>query len=143
MGSKPVLAAACLAWLSGCVTSGHGNVIDQRLAALEADSKDQRDALEAQRGQLQAQLPKLDAKLKEVSEALDRLNQATHRSGADVGVRLDELEEKIQALRGALEETQHRLDQAASAEQQAQKESDLKLGAALGPQALPAATAKE
>jgi len=134
---------ATLVWLSACVTSGHGNVIDQRLAALEADSKDQRDALEAQRQQLQAQLPKLDDKLKEVSDALDRLNQATHRTGADVSVRLDELEEHIQSLRGALEETQHHIDQATSAEQQAQKDSDLKLAAALGPQALAQATARE
>ncbi len=134
---------ASLWWLPACVTSGHGDVIDRRLAALEADSRDQRDALEAQRQQLEAQLPKLDAKLKEVSEALDRLNQATHRSGADVSVRLDELEERIQGLRGALEETQHRIDQATSAEQQAQKDSDLKLAAALGPQALADATTKE
>jgi TolA-binding protein len=138
-----VFWAASVVWLSACVTSGHGDVIDQRLAALEADSKDQRQAIEAQRQQLEAQLPKLDAKLKEVSEALDRLNQATHRSGADVSVRLDQLEERIQTLRGALEETQHRLDQAASAQQQAQKDSDLKLAAALGPQALAEATAKE
>ncbi len=137
------LCLASLFGLSACVTSGHGDVIDQRLAALEADSKDQREALEAQRQELAAQLPKLDEKLKQVSEALDRLNQATHRSGADVSVRLDELEEHIQSLRGALEETQHRLDQATSAEQQAQKDSDLKLAAALGPQALAAATARE
>jgi TolA-binding protein len=137
------LAGMTLLGLAACVTSGHGTIIDQRLSALEADAKDQREAIEAQREQLQAQLPKLDAKLKEVSDALDRLNQATHRSGADVGVRLDELEEKIQALRGSLEETQHRLDQAATAEQQAQKDSDLKLAAALGPQALAQATAKE
>src|SRR5580704_13846537 len=119
-----LFVVASLGWLAACVTSGHGDIIDQRLAALEADSKDQRDALEAQRQQLEAQLPKLDAKLKEVSEALDRLNQATHRSGADVSVRLDELEEHIQSLRGALEETQHRIDQATKVEQEAQKDSD-------------------
>jgi TolA-binding protein len=134
---------ASLIWLTACVTSGHGAEIDQRLSSLEADSKDQRDSLEAQKQQLQAQLPKLDEKLKEVSAALDHLNQATHQSGADVGVRLDELQEQIQRLRGSIEESQHRLEQVTSAEQQAQKDSDLKLAAAIGPQALAEATAKE
>jgi TolA-binding protein len=138
------LACAALIGLAGCWTSAsHGDLIDQRLSALEADSKDQRQALEAQKEALSEQLPKLDAKLKEVSDTLDKVNQATHRTGADVGVRLDELQEQIQQLRGALEETQHRLDQLNSAEQQAQQNSDRKVAAALGPQAVAEQSAKE
>lgn len=129
--------------LSGCVTSGHGDLIDQRLAAVEADSKDQRAAIESQRQQLVAQLPKLDDKLKEVSETLEKVNQATHRTGADVSVKLDDLMGNIQQLRGMIEETQHRLDLMGTAEQQAQQDSDRKLAAAIGPQALAQVTAKE
>jgi TolA-binding protein len=130
--------------LSGCWTSAkHGELIDQRLAALEADDQDQRKQIQELQTALQAQLPKMDAKLAELDEALGRLNSATHRSGADVAVRLDELQGQMQQLRGMMDETQHRLDQLQSVTQSSAQEADRKLAAALGPLALADATAKE
>jgi TolA-binding protein len=130
--------------LTGCWTSAHhGELIDQRLAALEADDQDQRKQIQELQTQLQGQLPKMDAKLAELDEALGRLNSATHRSGADVAVRLDELQGQMQQLRGMMDETQHRLDQLQSVTQSSAQEADRKLAAALGPTALADATAKE
>jgi TolA-binding protein len=130
--------------LAGCWTSAqHGELIDQRLATLEADDQDQRKQIQELQTQLQGQLPKMDAKLAELDEALGRLNSATHRSGADVAVRMDELQGQMQQLRGLMEETQHRLDQLQSVTQSSAQEADRKLAAALGPQALADATAKE
>jgi TolA-binding protein len=130
--------------LAGCWTSAHhGDLIDQRLTALEADDHDRRQQLQDLATQLQGQLPKIDAKLAELDETLNRLNSATHRSGADVAVRLDEMQEQMQKLRGLVEETQHRLDQLQSVAQSSAQEADRKLAAALGPQALADASAKE
>jgi TolA-binding protein len=130
--------------LPGCWTSAqHGEMIDERLAALETDNQDLRKQIQELQTQLQAQLPKMDAKLAELDEALGRLNSATHRSGADVAVRLDELQGQMQQLRGMMDETQHRLDQLQSVTQSSAQEADRKLAAALGPQALAEAVAKE
>ncbi len=130
--------------LAGCWTSAHhGELIDQRLTALEADDQDRRKQIEDLQTQLQGQLPKMDAKLAELDEALTRLNSATHRSGADVAVRLDEMQEQMQKLRGLMDETQHRLDQLQNVTQSTAQEADRKLAAALGPTALADASAKE
>jgi len=130
------LSAGC--WLlAGCWTSAqHGELMDQRLAALEADDREHQEAILQQRKQLADQIPRIDAKLAEMTETLEKLNQATHRSGADVGVRLDELQGQLQSLRGLLEETQHRVDQMASSQ-------DSKIAAALGPEKMAALSAKE
>ncbi len=141
---RALFAALVMLGLSACwTTSQQGALMEQRLNALEADSKDQRQALEAQKQALEAQLPRLDEKLKEVSETLEKVNQATHRTGADVSVKIDELQEQIQQLRGTLEEIKHRLDQQSTAAQQAQQDSERKLAAALGPQAAAEVSAKE
>jgi TolA-binding protein len=130
-------APGFLLLLAGCWTSAqHGEQIDNRLKALEADDRDQQAAILAQRQQLADQIPRIDAKLKEINETLDRVNQAMHRTGADVGVRLDELEGKLQSLRGTLEETQHRLDQMSASE-------DARFAAILGPQAVAELSAKQ
>lgn len=141
---SPHWTLVALLGASACWTSAsQGQLMDQRLTALEADSKDQRQAIEAQKQALEAQLPKLDEKLKEVSDTLDKVNQATHRTGADVSVKIDDLEEQIQHLRGTIEETQHRLDQLNTAEQQAAQNSERQIAAALGPQAAAEVSAKE
>jgi TolA-binding protein len=130
--------------LAGCwTTAQHGDLIDQRLASLEADDQDRRKQVQDLQTQLQAQLPKIDAKLAELDEALTRLNSATHRTGADVAVRMDEMQDQMQKLRGLMEETQHRLDQMQSVAQSTAQEEDRKLAAALGPVALADASAKE
>jgi TolA-binding protein len=71
-----------------------------------------------------------------MNDTLEKVNQATHRTGADVGVRLDELQGQLQSLRGTMEETQHRIDQLSTSQ-------DSKLAHALGPQAMAEASARE
>lgn len=139
-----VLSLGLAALLPACwVSSQHGDVIDSRLRALEADDQDQQAALAAQKKELAAQLPKIDQKLAETNDTLDKLNRATHLSGADVAARIDDLTEKIQQLQGQLDETRHRLDQLASGEQAVATDVDHKLAAALGVEAMAEVTAKE
>jgi TolA-binding protein len=129
--------AAVLLLFAGCWTSAqHGDVIDSRLKALEADDQDHQEAIVSQRKQLAEQVPRIDAKLEEMNQTLDRINQATHRTGADVGVRLDELQEQLQHLRGSLDEVQHRIDQLVASD-------EAKFAAVLGPEAMAQVSAKE
>ncbi|MHB1845508.1 MAG: tetratricopeptide repeat protein [Deltaproteobacteria bacterium] len=129
---------------AGCWTSAqHGDVIDERLRALEADDKDHGQALDAQQKRLAEQLPRIDAKLKEMTDTLEKVNRAAHRTGADVETRLDDMQEKMQELSGQLAEARHRLEGLQTAEQAALTETDMKLAAALGPQAMAELNAKE
>jgi TolA-binding protein len=129
--------------LPGCwVSSQHGDLIDSRLRALEADSQDHQTALEAQKKQL-AELPKLDQKLQELSDTLEKVNRSTHLSCADVSARLDDLTERFQQLQGQLDEAKHHVDQLVTGEQAVASDVDHKLAAALGPQAMAQIGAKE
>ncbi len=133
----PPLLSAC--WVS----SHHGDVIDERLRALEADSQDHQAVLDAQKKLLAAQLPRIDQKIQQVTEALDRLNQVAHRTGADADARLDDLQEKLQQLQGALDETKHQIQLLSSGEQAVASSIDQKLSAALGTKAMAQVTARE
>jgi TolA-binding protein len=138
------LAGAAVVLLSACWTSAHhGDVIDQRLKALEADDQDHQTAIDAQRRQLEAQLPKIDQKLQQMTDALDKLNAVAHRTGADADARLDDLQEKLQLLQGELDETKHQLQQLATGEQSVASSLDQKLAAALGSKAMAQVTARE
>ncbi|MHB8417039.1 MAG: tetratricopeptide repeat protein [Myxococcales bacterium] len=130
--------------LAACWTSAkHGDLIDQRLKALEADDQDHQAALDAQRKLLAAQLPKIDQKIQQVTEALDRLNTVAHRSGADAAARLDDLQEKLQQLQGGLDEARHQIQQLSSGAQAVASSVDQKLAQALGSKAMAQVTARE
>jgi TolA-binding protein len=130
--------------LSGCwVSSGHGDLIDSRLRALEADDQDHQTTLEAQKKQLATELPKLEQKLQETSDTLEKVSRSTHLSCAEVAARLDDLTERFQQLQGQLDEAKHRVDQVATGEQAVASGLDQKLAAALGPQAMAEVNARE
>ncbi len=136
-GPEARLLAPLLLSLSGCwVSSQHGDIIDQRLQALEADSQDQRKAIADQERRLLA-------KIEQTRAALDRLNSGTHRSGADLDARLDDLTEKLHELQGELSEALHHLQGLAAAQKANSTEVDQKLAAALGSQALAQVDARE
>ncbi len=143
MGRRPASMLLTLL-LSGCwVSSGHGELIDSRLRALEADDQDHQTALEAQKKQLATELPKLDQKLQEVNDSLEKVNRSTHLSCAEVAARLDDLTERFQQLQGQLDEAKHHVDQLVTGEQAVAKGVDQKLAAALGPQAMAQVNARE
>ncbi len=129
----PLLAGGC--WVS----AQHGDVIDQRLSALEADTKDQHDAL----GRARRRLDDLIRDVAETRKQLDKLNQGTHASGADLASRLDDLTEKLHELQGELDEALHRVQGIAASQTAESSEMDRKLAAALGSQAMAQLTAKE
>ncbi len=110
--SRALAVALCCA---GCwTTKEEGKKLRAELEQVKAESKAERERLAAQEA---AAIQRIDAKIAEVSTTLDELNRSARRSGADLGVQLDQEREVIARLQGALEETQHKLagDEQASA----------------------------
>jgi tol-pal system protein YbgF len=101
----PLVALA----LAGCwVPAERGRVMEQRIARLEDENQLVTRQLEEQRELLRDRVTRADAKIAEVQAKLDELNKTAHRTGADVVARQDQLQQEILALRGQLEEAQHR-----------------------------------
>lgn len=95
---------------SGCwVTTERGKLMEARLQRLEGESDLAAKQLEEQRAVVRSRVAAVDAKIAEVQKKLDELNAAAHRTGADLAVNQDRLQEEVVRLRGQLEEEGHRL----------------------------------
>ena len=87
-----------------------GRQMEERIARVEDENRLAVKQLEEQRAVLRERVAEADKKIAEVQKKLDELNAAAHRSGADLAVNQDRLQEEARGLRGKLEEAQHRLD---------------------------------
>ena len=99
-----LLLALCA---QACVTSAEGDLMKKDLEVLRETQRTDREAATAERQRLKDESA---GKARELQEMLDSLNRAARKSGADLSVDLDKARDDIKALRGLLEETQHRLD---------------------------------
>jgi len=105
----PGLAVA-LVLLPGCwVPLERGRQMENRLARLESESADQTRRLEEQQQVVQDRVAKVDQKIVEVQAKIDELNRASRRSGADLGVTLQQLQGEFAKVKGDLEVEVHRL----------------------------------
>ena len=103
-------ALLLLLGVSGCwVTTSRGEQIESRIQRLEGESDLAARQLEEQRVIVRQRVTAVDAKIVEVQRKLDELNATAHRSGADLAVNQDRLQEEVVRLRGILEEQAHRL----------------------------------
>ncbi|BDG08700.1 tol-pal system YbgF family protein [Anaeromyxobacter paludicola] len=98
------LLGLALTALAGCATSSRVDRLEARLRDVEDQADAQQKSLEQQRAAIQDGIGKLDQKLGE-------LNAAARRTGADLAVRQDRLEEGSTSLKGQLEEQQQRVAQ--------------------------------
>jgi tol-pal system protein YbgF len=94
---------ALLVSVAGCVTASKGREMEARIERLEGESELSAKQLEEQRAALRERIAAVDKKIEE-------LNAAAHRTGADLAVNQDRLQEEVVRLRGILEEQAHRLD---------------------------------
>jgi tol-pal system protein YbgF len=102
---------ASVAALSGCwVPIERGRQMEARIQRLEVENVEQRRKLDEQRELLRDRVAKADQKIREVQTKIDELNQAARRSGADLGVSLNNLQDEFARVKGDLEVSQHRLD---------------------------------
>lgn len=109
--ARPLWWMLCAALLAlgtqACVTSAEGDLMKKDLEALKETQRLDREAATTERQRLKDEST---GKARELQDMLDALNRAARKSGADLSVDLDKAREDIRALRGALEELQHRLD---------------------------------
>jgi TolA-binding protein len=109
-GPRALAGGLALVLLGGCwVPLERGRQMESRLQRLEAQSAEQERRLEEQRALVRERVAKADQKIAEVQTKLDELNRAARRSGADLGVTLQQLQGEFAKVKGDLEVEQHRL----------------------------------
>jgi tol-pal system protein YbgF len=101
----PLLLAASACW----VPAERGRQMEDRIQRLEDENASVQKQLEDQRAVVRERVAKADQKIAEVQQKLDELNATAHRSGADLAVNQDKLQDSVTRMKGQLEEDQHRL----------------------------------
>ena len=90
--------------LSGCFyPADRGRALEARIEKLDATQAQLQAELKKTHEQLDATLPRIDEKIAEVSKALQSLDNASRRSGADIGIQLQKTVEDLAQLRGQVE----------------------------------------
>lgn len=136
-GRRAATAALAVALLPGCwVPLERGRLMEARLQKLEAASTDAERQLEEQRALVKDRVAKVDQKIAEVQQKLDELNQASRRSGADLGVQLQTVQQDVARLKGDLEVEQHRLGELEKSVTGLKSETEGRLAALRGAGAL-------
>jgi TolA-binding protein len=140
---KPLFAALLALSLSGCFyPATRGRALEDRVDQLAADNERMAKDLEQARTQLATTLPRIDEKVAEVTRALDSLEKGSRRSSADVGVQLQKTVEDLAQLRGQVEEYLFKIGQLETALATTKQETDQRLLAMQGSDAVKAAEAK-
>jgi TolA-binding protein len=143
--AAPRLAAALLVLLAaGCfVPIEKGREMEARLQRLEVQNVENQRGLEEQRQAVRERVEKLDQKIKEAQTKIDELNQASKRSGADLGVTLARLQDDFARVKGDLEVAQHRLGEIDKALGALRTDTDARFTALKGQGAMDAYEARQ
>jgi len=88
-----------------------GNEMETRITRLEEENAVSEKQLGEQRAVLRERIATVDQKIAEVQKKLDELNATAHRTGADLAVNQDRLQDAVTRQKGQVEEVQHRLDE--------------------------------
>jgi tol-pal system protein YbgF len=138
------LLSLSLALSSGCFyPADRGRTLESRLDKLDADQARLQAELTQTREQLAATLPRIDEKIGEVSTALKSLDTASRRTGADIGVQLQKTVEDLAQLRGQVETYLHRMGELESALAKTNEDTEKRLLALKGEEALKEAEARK
>jgi len=130
----PLLA---LLALTACwVPIKRGDQMEARIKRLEGESEISAKQLDEQRAVVRERVAAVDVKIAEVQKKLDELNTVAHRTGADIAVSQDRLNEEVRRLGGVLEELAHRLDAIDKALAQQKSDTDARFAALKGAGAL-------
>ncbi|ABS27586.1 tetratricopeptide repeat protein [Anaeromyxobacter sp. Fw109-5] len=133
-----------LALLAGCwVPLEKGRQMEARLQQLEVQNAEQRRRLDEQRELVRERVAKVDQKIVEVQAKIDELNRAARRSGADLGVSLQRLQDDFAKFKGDVEVEQHRLGQIEKNVDTLRTETEGRFAALRGAGALEAFEAKQ
>jgi TolA-binding protein len=137
-------AALALAVVAGCfVPLEKGREMEARIQRLEVQNVEQQRGLEEQRQLVRDRVEKLDQKLREAQAKIDELNQASRRSGADLGVTLSRLQDEVARSKGDAEVSQHRLGELDKAIGALRADTDARFAALRGQGAMDAYEARQ
>jgi TolA-binding protein len=117
--------------------------MEARIQRLEVQNVEQQRGLEEQRQLVRDRVEKLDQKLREAQVKLDELNQASRRSGADLGVTLSRLQDDFARAKGDAEVSQHRLGELDRAIAALRSDTDARFAALRGQGAMDAYEARQ
>ncbi|HUK66433.1 MAG TPA: tol-pal system protein YbgF, partial [Anaeromyxobacteraceae bacterium] len=132
-----LLASAC--W----VPVERGRQMEARIQRLEGESELSTRQLDEQRAVVRQRVAAVDAKIAEVQKKLDELNATAHRSGADLAVQQDRLQEEVARLRGLIEEATHEFEGLQQQLKDQKDETDARFAALKGAGALDEYEAKK
>lgn len=132
LGWSLVVLGASACW----VPLERGKQMEARIQRLEGESEVSAKQLDEQRKAVRERIAVIDKKI-------DELNASAHRSGADLAVNQDHLQEETVRLRGALEELGHRLDVLEQTIAQQKSDTDARFAALKGAGALDEYEAKK
>lgn len=128
---------AVLLVTSACwVPVERGRQMEERIERLEDVSDRAAKQIDEQRAAVRERVAAVDKKI-------DELNATAHRTGADLAVNQDRIQEEISRLRGLLEEEAHRLEALEATLAQQKSDTDARFAALKGAGALEEYEAKE
>ena len=134
-----VLLFAALA--SGCVTTAsQGRRMREDIDSLQVQVTELR---KEQREQLAEGIKRIDDKLAEVNKSMEALGLTARRNDANFGVTVDQLITQLQSVRGDIETLRHQFDQFKDQSQAFQEQTEQRLAALKGDEALKAFQAKQ
>jgi TolA-binding protein len=136
----PALAlAASACW----VPLEQGDLINGRLDKVEATTAEQQKRLDELQKSIEAQDAAVKDRVAAVDKKIAELNQASRRSGADLGVSVTRLQDDLAKARGDLEVEQHKLDELEQKVTDLQQSTDTRFASLRGRGALDDAEAKQ
>ena len=139
-----ITCAALLLSASACwVPLEQGDIMNSRLDSLEAAKVDQQQRLDDLQKRIEAQEATVKDRVAAIDKKIGELNQASRRSGADLGVSVTRLQDDLAKARGDLEVEQHKLGELEQKLGELQQNVDTRFAALRGRGALDEADAKQ
>jgi TolA-binding protein len=134
-----LLLAASACW----VPLEQGDIMNSRLDKLEAANVEQQKSLDDLQKRIEAQEATVKDRVAAIDKKIGELNQASRRSGADLGVSVTRLQDDLAKARGDLEVEQHKLGELEQKLGELQQNVDTRFAALRGRGALDEADAKQ
>lgn len=129
-------ALLLLACSSACYPLTRGKDLEARVDKLDGEDKALAEQLTADRDALKKQSAELQGKLDDLTARLDKLDKASHTADADVGVQIQAVRDDLAQLHGAVEQYQHRIDLLDQGIKDVQSQTEQKLAAVKGAEAV-------
>jgi len=138
------LGPALVLSASACwVPLERGNVMDSRLDKLEATTEAQAKRIDDLQRSIEEQEALVKDRVAAVDKKIAELNQASRRSGADLGVSVSRIQDDLAKAKGDLEVEQHKLDELSQKLSELQATTDARFASLRGRGALDEAEAKQ